>query len=295
MIRSMTGFGGASVRADGVNYVVEARSVNNRYFKTLIRLPEDLQGLEPELEAALSKRLNRGSVTMIVRFTDNSGNAAARINPLAVQRYLEQLREVPDFDHESATIDLGALMGLPGVVVADSGEERMERARSVLVGLVEEACAKVLAMRAREGQTLHADLEQHCELITEQLAVIRERAPIVVELYRERLRQRMNALLAESGTAVRDEDLVREVAVFAERSDLAEEVSRLQGHLEHFREIIDATEAKPVGRTLEFLTQEMLREANTIAGKSLDAQISRRIVEIKGAIDRIKEQVQNVE
>ncbi len=295
MIRSMTGFGGASARADGVSYVVEARSVNNRYFKTLIRLPEDLQGLEPELEATLSKQLNRGSVTMIVRFTDNSANAAARINPQAVQRYLEQLREVPGFDHESATIDLGALMGLPGVVVAASGEERMERARSVLVGLVEEACGKVLAMRAREGQTLHADLEQYCKLITEQLAVIRERAPVVVELYRERLRQRMNALLAESGTAVRDEDLVREVAVFAERSDLAEEVSRLQGHLEHFREIIDATEAKPAGRTLEFLTQEMLREANTIAGKSLDAQISRRIVELKGAVDRIKEQVQNVE
>ena len=295
MIRSMTGFGGASARADGVNYVVEARSVNNRYFKTLIRLPEDLQGLEPELEAALSKQLNRGSVTMIVRFTDNSANAAARINPQAVQRYLEQIRAVPDLDHESATIDLGALMGLPGVVVADSGEERMKRARSVLVGLVEEACGKVLAMRAREGQTLHADLEQHCKLITEQLAVIGERAPVVVELYRERLRQRMNALLAESGTAVRDEDLVREVAVFAERSDLAEEVSRLQGHVEHFREIMNAPEAQPAGRTLEFLTQEMLREANTIAGKSLDAQISRRIVEIKGAIDRIKEQVQNVE
>ncbi len=295
MIRSMTGFGGASARVDGAHYVVEARSVNNRYFKALIRLPDDLAGLEAELEAALGKQLNRGSVTMIVRFTDSSAHAGAQINAEAVRRYLEQLRAVPALTEAAVSIDLGALMALPGVVVSDCGEERIGRARAVLVGLAEEACGKVLAMRAREGRVLHADLVKHCELIGDQLAVIRERAPVVVELYRDRLRQRVNALLAESGAAVRDEDLVREVAVFAERSDLAEEVTRLQGHLEHFREIMDAERAQPAGRTLEFLTHEMLREANTISGKSLDAEISRRIVEIKGAIDRIKEQVQNVE
>jgi uncharacterized protein (TIGR00255 family) len=118
---------------------------------------------------------------------------------------------------------------------------------------------------------------------------------VTVQLYQERLRQRMQALLAESGTAVQDEDLLREVAVFAERTDIAEEVARLEGHLAQFTEIIDSEDGEPSGRTLDFLSQELLREANTIASKCLDVEISRRIVEIKGAIDRIKEQAQNVE
>src|SRR5262245_19280053 len=131
--------------------------------------------------------------------------------------------------------------------------------------------------------------------IAERLAGIAARAPQVVESYQARLRQRMESLLAEVGASVRDEDLLREVAVFAERSDIAEEIVRLGSHLEQFREIIDCDDREPSGRTLDFLAQEMLREANTIASKSSDAEISRRIVEIKGGIDRIKEQAANVE
>ena len=295
MIRSMTGFGGATAQAGGARYVVEGRSVNNRYFKALIRLPEELQGLEAELEAALAKRLMRGSVTMMVRFSDASAEAVAQINAEAIGRYIEQLRAVPGFKNNAATIDLGALIGLPGVVLEDAGQERLERARPVLLKLVEEVCQRILAMRTREGEMLHAELCKHCGLIVDQLAEIKQRTGVVVELYQQRLRQRIDALIAESGMAIRDEDLLREVAVFAERSDVAEEVARLDAHLAHFREIIDNTGETPAGRSLEFLSQEMLREANTISGKSLDAEISRRIVEIKSAVDRIKEQVQNVE
>jgi uncharacterized protein (TIGR00255 family) len=139
------------------------------------------------------------------------------------------------------------------------------------------------------------DLHGHCDVIAGHLQVIAERAPVVVELYQERLSQRMKTLLAREGTALRDEDLLREVAIFAERSDIAEEVSRLQGHLVQFQEIIDDRSGQPVGRTLDFLSQEMLREANTIGSKCLDVEVSRRIVEIKGGIDRVKEQAQNVE
>ncbi len=296
MIRSMTGFGEASAKVDGTHYGVEIRSVNNRYFKAQIRLPDELQGMEAELDSAVAKRLTRGSIIVAIRFSDTSANAAAQINTKAIQRYLEQLLSVPGLEHASARIDLGALINLPGVVISDSGEERLKNARQVLPKLINEACDKVEAMREREGRTLFADLQKHCHLIAEHLAVVKERVPATVVLYQERLRQRMQTLLAEvANSTVRDEDLLREVAIYAERTDIAEEVARLEGHLAQFGEIISADGEEPAGRTLDFLAQELLREANTIASKCLDVEISRRIVEIKGAIDRIKEQAQNVE
>jgi uncharacterized protein (TIGR00255 family) len=295
MIRSMTGFGVASAEVDGARYVVEVRSLNSKYFKALVRLPEDLQGLEGELEPVLARRLSRGSVVLTVRFSDVSADAAARINAKALRQYLEQLQSAAGSGQGDLNIDMGAVLSLPGVVISDTGEALIERARPVLLGLVDEACMRVLAMRSREGVTLHDELHKHRRQIADRLAVIGRRAPEVVVQYRLRLRERIDALLAESSSALRDEDLIREVAVYAERSDITEEVARLQGHLEQFAEIIDAADEEPSGRTLDFLSQEMLREANTIASKCLDVEISREIVEVKGGIDRIKEQVQNVE
>jgi uncharacterized protein (TIGR00255 family) len=291
----MTGFGVTSTEVDSARYVVEVRSLNSKYFKALIRLPEELQGLEAELEPALAKRLSRGSVVLTVRFSDVSADAAAQINARALRQYLDRLQSAAAEGEGGVRIDLGALLSLPGVVISDTGEALIARARPVLLRLVEEACDRVLAMRSREGSVLHGELHKHRRQIADRLAVIARRAPEVVEHYRQRLRERINALLAASSTALRDEDLIREVAVYAERSDITEEVSRLQGHLEQFAEIIDADDEEPAGRTLDFLSQEMLREANTIASKCLDVEISRQIVEVKGDIDRIKEQVQNVE
>jgi uncharacterized protein (TIGR00255 family) len=167
--------------------------------------------------------------------------------------------------------------------------------RPIFLKLLDEAAEKLIGMRTREGQLLHTELHRHRVVIEDRLAVIAERAPLVVDQYQQRLRLRINALLAEVSATVKDEDLLREVAIYAERCDIAEEISRLSGHMGQFADIIDSKDREPAGRTLDFLTQEMLREANTIASKSLDAEISRRIVEIKGAIDRIKEQAQNVE
>lgn len=291
----MTGFGMATAESDGAHYSVELRSLNNKYFKALIRLPEELQILEAEIETLLSKRLTRGSVVLTARYSDTSAAAAGRINAAALERYLAQLLAIPGLDHEAARVDLGALLALPGVVVNDTGEERIDRARPILLRLAAEAADKLMAMRAREGVMLHETLHQHRETIRVRLEEVALRAPKVVEQYQERLRVRINALLAEAGAAVRDEDLLREVAVYAERSDIAEEISRLDGHLKQFREIIDERGGDSAGRTMDFLAQEMLREANTIASKSSDGEISRRIVEIKSAIDRIKEQAANVE
>ncbi len=285
----------ATAEVGGVHFSVELRSLNNKYFKAIIRLPEELQLFEAELESQLTRRLTRGSVVLNLRYSDSSAAAAGRVNTAAVERYLQQLLAVPGLSHAAARIDLGSLLALPGVIVTDTGEDRIERARPVVIKLVDEACDRLIAMRVREGAVVFHELHRHGATIGVRLAEIATRVPQVVEQYQERLRVRINALLADSAAAVRDEDLLREVAVYAERSDVAEEVSRLSGHLEQFAEIIDATDDEPAGRTLDFLAQEMLREANTIASKSSDGEISRRIVEIKGAIDRIKEQAANVE
>jgi len=292
MIRSMTGFGTASTEVNGARYVVELRSLNSKYFKALIRLPDELQGAEADVEPELSRRLARGSVVLTVRYSDTSAGAAAQINTKALASYVQQLQSISGDGH---SIDVSQLVSLPGVLVAGTGEETLQQARPVLQKLVVEACDGVLAMREREGLMLHDELHRHRRAIAGHLEVIARRAPIVVEQYRHRLRERINALLAESSAALREEDLIREVAVYAERSDITEEVTRLQGHLEQFAEIIDSDDGEPRGRTLDFLSQEMLREANTIASKCLDVEISREIVEVKGDIDRIKEQVQNVE
>lgn len=296
MIRSMTGFGDASIELDGVHYFLEVKSLNNKYFKATIRLPEELQGLEPLLESALRRRLVRGTITLMGKASGLSASAAFEINHEALGRYIEQLEKTPQVREGRVGVEIGPLLSLPGVLVPPTDEEeRLKKGRSAFEKLVVEACDHVLSMRQREGMLLVEDLRGHHAVISEHLSSIAERTPTVVTEYEKRLRGRVEAMLAESGVSVEPVDLIREVAVYAEKSDVSEEVARLTGHLQQFEQLISADDDRPIGRTLDFLAQEMLREANTIASKSGDADISRHIVEIKGAIDRIKEQVQNVE
>ncbi len=295
MIRSMTGFGGAAREESGRRFSVEIRSVNARYFKVQVRLPDELAALEADLERLLSHRLSRGSVSVTVKFSDRSADAAAAVNVAAVARYIEQLMALPGSGDPAFRIDAATLLTLPGALDEATGGDLLEEARPIIETLVIDAADEMIAMREREGEALHEDLLSHIGEIDRNLAEVAERAPVMVELFQARLRQRMDSLLKENGVSARDEDLLREVAVFAERSDIAEEINRLGGHLVQFRDLLAADGSKPVGRTMDFLAQEMLREANTIGSKCLDVEVGRRIVEVKGAIDRLKEQVQNVE
>ncbi|HRJ49784.1 MAG: YicC family protein [Phycisphaeraceae bacterium] len=296
MIRSMTGFGEASAQIDGVHYFVEIRSLNNKYFKGVIRLSESLQSLEAELESLLRQRLTRGTITLLASCNDSSASAAHTVNSAALSRYIEQLRAIPEVAGGEVRLDVAALLGLPGVLQPPADEEdRLLRARKAFTQVLNRACDGLLAMREREGAMLVTELLGQSQYIRERLDKIRERCPSVVADYEQRLKSRIEVLLQGHDVRVDAVDLIREIAVYAERTDIAEEVARLTGHLEQFGQMLTATEDRPVGRTLDFLSQEMLREANTIASKSPDADTSRLIVEIKGAIDRIKEQAQNVE
>jgi uncharacterized protein (TIGR00255 family) len=293
MIVSMTGFGDANGEHSGTHYAVEIRSLNNRFFKSTIKLPEHVSGLEPELETMLREKLGRGSITFILKMRTESAEAAYHINSAALLAYLQQLQAIPELD-KRVTIDLAVLLGLPGVCQEprDDTDEIAKHGPKVRE-LAEKAIAKLDAMRQREGEGLFKDLMKHIALVSTCLKAIQKRAPFVIDDYHKRLTQRVNQLVAKAELQVSQTDLLKEVAVFAERADIAEEIQRLNSHLEAFEQSCRSTEH--AGRKLDFITQEMLREANTIASKANDAEIARNIVDIKGAIDRLKEQVQNVE
>ena len=295
MLRSMTGFGSATEEIDGARYTVEIRGVNSKYFKAQVRVPDDLLALEAEIESALSRRIGRGSLTATIRHLADASEGGVTVNVEVMARLVSSLESVSNPEDSRHSIDLARLLDIPGVLVHEPVEDVVERARPAILKVIDLACDELIAMREREGELLRADLKGLLDSIGSRLAVVAERAPLVVEHYQERLRQRMTTLLEEVGASVQNEDLLKEVAVYAERTDISEEVVRLGGHLEQFEQLIEGSSPDPVGRTLDFLAQEMLREANTIASKSADGETSRNVVEIKGLIDRIKEQSANAE
>jgi uncharacterized protein (TIGR00255 family) len=293
MLRSMTGYGSASGMVDGVEYVVECRSVNNRYFKAAIKLPENLGQLETEFENILRSKVTRGTVTMNVRMRIPDDQAAYHVNTVALRQYIDQLRELEVEANPTLRIELSSLLLLPGVCQPPALEDLVDRSREALLSVVARAVDDLLRMRQHEGQTVRADLLGNCKLIEDNLERIRSLAPRVVQDYHARLSQRVAELLDSGKFKLDEATLAREVAVFAERCDIAEEIARLTAHLGQFRSALD--EREPAGRKLDFIAQEMLREANTIASKGNDAEIARAVVEIKTAVDRIKEQAANVE
>ncbi len=292
MILSMTGYGEAHCDEDGVSYALEIRSLNNRYLKLTIKLPEHLQVLEAEVEKVLRERLGRGSITYVVRVRNTNAVGTFEINAGAVRSYVEQLRAIEGCSE--MPIDLGTLLSMPGVCEPrEFPEDCKEQWWRLLSKMTDQAIERLLVMRQNEGRALRDDLLNHVARVREHIQVIRGRAPEVVKYYQERLRQRVNALLVDVKLELDQEGLTKEVAIFAERCDISEELARLASHLDQFSKVCDSKEL--AGRKLDFLAQEMLREANTIGSKANDAEVSREIVEIKALIDRLKEQVQNIE
>lgn len=290
----MTGFGDATAHEGNVAYSVEIRSVNNKFLKTTIRVPERLASLEPELEQQIRAAVSRGSVTLTVSCSESGEAAAHTVNAAALKKYAEQIAGAVGV--EVSSLNLADLVSLPGVLQPPGDEEqRLHKARKAVRPLVELAVAHLVQMRTREGVALRDDLLGHLDFIGQRLERLTEIAPRVVVEYERRLKSRMEALLEDADMQTDPGVLVREIAVYTEKTDIAEELARLGEHLKHFRDMLESSEDRPLGRTMDFLSQELLREANTIASKSPDAEMSRLIVEIKGAIDRIKEQVQNAE
>ena len=293
MLRSMTGFGSGAGQVDGVEYAVEARSVNNRYLKASIRVPDALSGIESEIEKRLRDRVQRGTVTLSLQMRLPDDQAACRLNTAVLDSYLNQLRPVEVEANPMLRIDLATLLQLPGVCEPPSVDELLEATHEGMFEVIGRALDALAEMRRKEGRVLQDDLLGHCASVAEHLAVVEQAAPQVVLDYQERLTQRVTELTRAGNVELDRDQLAREVAIFADRCDVAEEISRLKGHVEQFRQTVELD--VPTGRKLDFIAQEMLREANTIASKANSGEVVRTVVEIKTSIDRIKEQVQNVE
>ncbi|MDX2199716.1 MAG: YicC/YloC family endoribonuclease [Phycisphaerae bacterium] len=292
MIHSMTGFGEAQTESGDQAYSVEIRSVNNRYLKANIKLPDDLAFLEPDFERVVRAHMQRGTITVRLHARTLSASGAPELNLAAIRHYIHQLSELLTDQHVS--LDLATLALLPGVSQPhELSEDERQAAMGVLTPLLEQAIRRMQEMRAAEGRALADDLRTHAAQIRTHLEQIRGRAPQVIVEYRDRLHARVQQLLVGSGASLAADDVAREVAVYADRSDISEEISRLSGHLEQMEKYVKSPE--PAGRKLEFLTQEMMREANTMGSKTGDPQICAAIIEIKSAVDRMKEQVLNVE
>jgi len=294
MLNSMTGYGEAEGVLDGVSYAIELKAVNNRYLKTIIKLPDACTFLEDAIDKELRSSLSRGTINCVLRFKSISADALFEIDESALRSLVAKLNEVSSSVGVKGQIDLAGLLALPGIVrPVMPDEETSAKIRDLAVRLTREAVDKLKQMRETEGKFLEADLLGHCDAMAKELDVVIQRSGSVIGEYAKRLRKRVDELLAEAKLKLDEETLAREVAILADRSDISEETTRLDAHLQQFRQICRME--GQAGRRLDFLSQEMLREANTIASKSADAQIARSVVDIKCLIERIKEQIQNVE
>lgn len=293
MLCSMTGFGSAQGKVQSVEYAVEVRSVNSRYLKTVVKLPESFSAIEGEVDKFLRQRFGRGSIVLTVRMRVSDDQAAYHVNAAALANYIDQLKPLEIEANPMLRIDLGSLLQLPGVCQPPSLDELCRETYSGLMELIAKALEGLIEMRQQEGQAIKTELLKYCNQIEQKLSAVEARAPNVIRDYQERLLARVEELTHMGNLQIDKDSLAREVAIFAERCDIAEELARLGGHVEQFRQALSADE--PVGRKLDFITQEMLREANAIASKANDTDIARAVVDTKTAIDRIKEQVQNLQ
>ena len=291
-LKSMTGFGEGSASAEEIQVVVELSSVNRKQLDVNVGLPRNLVTLDAQLQNLIRAEFSRGRISGIVRVDSPEGmSGAVKVDEALAARYVEELRRTAE--QLKLVDDLGTecIARLPGVVTVEQVSLDTGRVAEVLDEAVSIALLGLARMRQKEGEVLEADLRERLELLKQTVSSIHVLAPNVVTAYREKLHQR----LAEAGieNLADDERVLKEVAIFADRCDINEELVRLKSHLEQFQQLLSSSD--PVGRTLDFLCQELGREINTIGSKANDVEITRHVVAFKTELERIREQVQNIE
>jgi uncharacterized protein (TIGR00255 family) len=293
LLLSMTGFGEATRQEERWTIGVEVRAVNNRHFKLSSKISDAYAMFEPALEQLVRDKVRRGTVQVSLRIDRPKRPEDYRINLVALSSYRDQLNGLRG-SSDDRSFDLGALLVLPGVVEdCRSSELVTDRAWPEIAEVVQAALTKFQTARAVEGRAMAAELTALARMLESHLSVIVARGPQVTQNHHKRLVERVSALVRENGVTVEPGDLVREVAILTDRSDISEEIVRLRAHLCQFSATIE--EAESSGRKLEFISQEMGREINTIGSKAGDVEISRSVVEIKALLEKIRELIQNVE
>lgn len=289
----MTGFGSARAQVETEELSVEIRSVNGKFCEVKTRLPRELQALEAEAVRRVKDRLARGTVDLSVRRGTAQGQSVRtpRIDDVLAGRLAAEFRSLRDRLGLEGDVRISDVVAVPGVVMVEETPPDAERAGQAMLLALDEALEHLVAMREREGESLRADLDARLRLVEGHRARLAAAAPEAVREQQERIVQRVSEL---AGNVTLDpQRLAQEVALLAERSDIAEELTRLESHVQQFRGLMDAPD--PAGRRLDFLVQELNREANTIASKASWTGAAEITVELKAEIERIREQVQNVE
>jgi len=294
LLLSMTGFGEAHRKAATLAVAAEVRTINSRYFKLVVRAGEGYATLEPLIENLIRQHIKRGTVQVSLKVDRARGADELKLDTAVLNGYKRQIEALYKEWKITQPVTVDALLSLPGVVSQDAaGAIDVARDWPLIEETVQNAIDNMATMRIDEGRAMAADLAANCATVATELDAIDVRAPLVTDFYRSRLTERVSKTLAEFEVKLQPGDLIREISIYAERSDISEEIVRLRSHLEQFATTLDLPESS--GRKLEFLTQEMFRETNTIGSKASDVQISRHVIEIKAAIERIREMIQNVE
>ncbi|MFM7107234.1 MAG: YicC/YloC family endoribonuclease [Planctomycetaceae bacterium] len=292
-LRSMTGCGAGQATDGASGCRVEIRSVNNRFFKLSFRGPDGFAALEGRVEAAIRGRVRRGAVQVDVAVTGPVAPAGRRLNADQLRAYLDDLERFCATRDFPLPRSIDGLLALPGVLVdAAVDADAIERAWPLVSRALDEALDRLDDMRAAEAAALAAELRGLCGEITAITSSIAARVPRIVEEHRARLVDRVGAVLQPHGVAVQAADVLREVALIADRGDVAEEVARIGSHVAQVGRLLETALA---GRPLDFLAQEFAREANTIGSKVADAEVAHAVVDLKTRIERLREQVQNIE
>ncbi|HLL06314.1 MAG TPA: YicC/YloC family endoribonuclease [Myxococcaceae bacterium] len=292
MLKSMTGFGAGRARVGDEEFSVELRSLNHKFCEVKVRLPRELSTLEPIVVKQVKDRLARGAVDIFVkRQTATASGTVPVIDVVLAKEYARAFRELAQALGAPAEITWAQVATQPGVMKLEEKGIDVESATQAVHEALGQALKALEQMRQTEGESIYADLDARMKLIEGWSREVTALAPRAVEEYRQRLAERVAELAR--GVAVDPQRLAQEVAMFAERTDIAEESTRLASHLEQFRALMASGE--PAGRRMDFLVQEMHREVNTTGSKSQHAEISARVVSMKAEVERIREQVQNVE
>jgi uncharacterized protein (TIGR00255 family) len=290
----MTGFGDARFQGEQLAAAVEIRAVNNRYLKILTKCAEVYAGFEGDIERIVRESIGRGTVSVTIRVDRLHRAEDFALNRTALASYWSQLQTAARELSAPSPGDLGQLLALPGVV-ADETTRTVDLAADweLIRQLLGRALEKLHTFRVDEGAAMARELLANIEAIGARLDEIAALAPQVVSEFRSRMLERVRQSLADSGVPVAEADLIREVSIFSDRSDINEEITRLRSHLEQFRAFVG--ESASSGRKLDFLGQEMFREINTIGSKANNVAIAHCVVEMKGAVEKIREILQNVE
>lgn len=292
MVRSMTGFGRAKTSENGLNITVELKSVNHRYFEFTSRLPKGYMFLDEKLKTFCQQNISRGKLEAAVIIEDNSeGAAIVEVNAAYADAYLAAIKDMAQRYHIKNDVKMSALVSNPELFTVKKQTLPEETVTEAVLKTAKEAMESFISMREAEGERLKKDVKTRTYFILKSVAFIEERSPETVKAYRERLEQKIKELIGD--VQVDEQRLLTETAIFADKVAVAEETVRLKSHIKQFCSLLEGDE--PIGRKLDFIVQEMNREANTIGSKAQDIEIAHTVVDIKSEIEKIREQIQNIE